>query len=257
MRERDFKQTEEALKRSGPIPRHVAIIMDGNGRWAAKRKLPRIAGHRAGIKGVREAVKGCGGLGVDYLTLYTFSTENWKRPKTEVGALMRFLRNTLKKEREELDRNNVRLSAIGRIDDLPGPVRDELSKSIDFLSSNTGLNLILALSYSGRSEILDAVKKIAREIESGELKASRLDERVLRSHLYRGDLPDPDLLIRTSGELRISNFLLWQIAYSELFITEVLWPDFRRKHLYEAVAEYQTRERRFGGVRPAAAKGSD
>ena len=254
MTEKELKQTEEKLKKSGPVPSHVAIIMDGNGRWAKKRKLPRVAGHRAGIRGVREAVKGCGALGVDYLTLYTFSTENWSRPKTEVSALMRFLRGTLKRERDELDRNNVRLSAIGRIKDLPAPVREELSRSIDCLSGNTGLNLILALSYSGRSEILDAVRHIAREVDAGELKPGRISESVLRSRLYRGDVPDPDLLIRTSGELRISNFLLWQIAYSELWITDTLWPDFRRRHLYEAIGDYQARERRFGGV--TAAKGS-
>jgi undecaprenyl diphosphate synthase len=254
MTEKELKKIEERLKESGPVPRHVAVIMDGNGRWARKRKLPRVAGHRAGIKGVREAVKGCGALGVEYLTLYTFSTENWNRPKTEVSALMRFLRGTLKKERDELDKNNVRLSMIGRGGDLPAPVREELAKSIEYLSANTGLNLILALSYSGRTEILDAVKRIAREVEAGDLKPGRISESLLRSHLYRGDVPDPDLLIRTSGELRISNFLLWQIAYSELWVTDTLWPDFRRRHFYEAVADYQTRERRFGEI--TATRGS-
>ncbi len=253
MTERELKEIEKNLKRSGPMPRHVAIIMDGNGRWARKRNLPRVAGHRAGIKAVREVVKGCGALGVEYLTLYTFSTENWRRPKTEVRALMRFLRGTLRREREELDRNNVRLSAIGRIKDLPAPVREELSKSIDYLKGNTGLNLILALSYSGRTEILDAVRRVAREVESGALRPGSISESTLRLRLYRGDVPDPDLLIRTSGEMRISNFLLWQIAYSELWVTEVLWPDFRRRHLYEAIGEFQRRERRFGGIK--AAKG--
>ncbi|MGD9140562.1 MAG: isoprenyl transferase [bacterium] len=248
MTEKEFKQTEENLKRSGPVPQHVAVIMDGNGRWARKRNLPRVAGHRAGIKSVREVVKGCGALGVDYLTLYTFSTENWSRPKTEVGALMRFLRGTLRRERDELDRNNVRLSAIGRIKDLPGPVRDELARSIEYLSGNTGLNLILALSYSGRTELLDAVRRVAREVEAGELRPGSITESTLRLRLYRGDVPDPDLLIRTSGELRISNFLLWQMAYSELYVTDVLWPDFRRSHLYEAIGEFQRRERRFGGI---------
>ncbi len=255
MTEKELKETEERLKKAGAIPQHIAVIMDGNGRWAKRRKLPRVAGHRAGIRAVREVVKGCGGLGVGYLTLYTFSTENWDRPKTEVRALMRFLRGTLRGEREELNKNNVRLSAIGRINDLPGAVRDELSRSIDYLSVNTGLNLILALSYSGRTEILDAVRDIARQVEAGDIKPPRISESVLRSYLYRGDVPDPDLLIRTSGELRISNFLLWQLAYTELYITDVLWPDFRRKHLYQAIAEYQTRERRFGRVTPTAERG--
>jgi undecaprenyl diphosphate synthase len=248
MTEKELKKTETSLTESGPVPQHVAVIMDGNGRWAKKRKLPRVAGHRAGIRAVREVVKGCGAIGVDDLTLYTFSTENWSRPKTEVGALMRFLRGTLRRERDELDKNNVRLSAIGRIKDLPAPVREELQRSIDHLSGNTGLNLILALSYSGRTEILDAVKRVAKEVEAGELRPGSISESTLRLRLYRGDVPDPDLLIRTSGELRISNFLLWQIAYSELWVTDVLWPDFRRRHLYEAIGEYQKRERRFGGI---------
>ncbi len=248
MTEKELRKIEEKLKESGPVPRHVAVIMDGNGRWAGKRKLPRVAGHRAGIKAVREVVKGCGALGVEYLTLYTFSTENWSRPRTEVSALMKFLRGTLRRERDELDKNNVRLSTIGRIQDLPGPVQEELSKSIAYLAENTGLNLILALSYSGRTEILEAVRRIAREVHSGDLKPGRISEAVLRSRLYRGDVPDPDLLIRTSGELRVSNFLLWQIAYTELWVTDTLWPDFRRAHLYEAIGEYQKRERRFGGV---------
>ena len=255
MTEKELKETEERLKKAGAIPQHIAVIMDGNGRWAKRRKLPRVAGHRAGIRAVREVVKGCGGLGVGYLTLYTFSTENWDRPKTEVRALMRFLRGTLRGEREELNKNNVSLSAIGRINDLPGAVRDELSRSIDYLMGNTGLNLILALSYSGRTEILDAVRDIARQVEAGDIKPPRISESLLRSYLYRGDVPDPDLLIRTSGELRISNFLLWQLAYTELYITDVLWPDFRRKHLYQAIAEYQTRERRFGRVTPTAERG--
>jgi undecaprenyl diphosphate synthase len=257
MTDKELEKTEENLKKAGALPTHVAIIMDGNGRWAKKRGLPRIAGHRAGIKAVREVVKGCGSLGIDYLTLYTFSTENWNRPKTEVNALMRFLRGTLKRERAELDKNNVRLSAIGRIGDLPDAVRAELARSIEFLSGNTGLNLILALSYSGRTEILDAVRSIAGEAAAGRVKPSQLDEAAFKSYLYRGDVPDPDLLIRTSGELRISNFLLWQIAYSEIWVTDVLWPDFRRKHLYQGVAEYQKRERRFGRVKPAGGKGSN
>jgi undecaprenyl diphosphate synthase len=224
------------------------VIMDGNGRWAKRRGLPRIAGHRAGITAVREAVKGCGNLGVEFLTLYTFSVENWSRPAAEVRGLMGFLKRTLRKEVEELDRNNVRLRAIGRTGDLPAEVGAELARATACLDKNTGLTLVLALSYGGRAEILDAVKSLGRDIEQGRIEAARVDADLFRSYLYAGDIPDPDLLIRTSGEVRISNFLLWQIAYSEIWITDVLWPDFRRKHLYEGIAEYQKRERRFGRV---------
>ncbi len=248
MSEKELKRIEEKIKKKGNLPRHIAIIMDGNGRWAQKRGLPRVAGHRAGIKAVREVVKGCGALGIEYLTLYTFSVENWRRPAREVNALMRFLRKTLRNEREELDRNNVKLRVIGRINDLPEAVRKELAETVRYLNSNDGLNLILALSYGGRVEIADAARSIAREVKRGNLDWRRINEDVLRAHLYAGDIPDPDLLIRTSGEMRISNFLLWQIAYSELWITDVLWPDFRRKHLYEAIQDYQKRERRFGSV---------
>jgi undecaprenyl diphosphate synthase len=246
MTERELKRIEERIKKRGNLPGHVAVIMDGNGRWAHKRGLPRIAGHRAAIKAVREVVKGCGNLGIGYLTLYTFSVENWKRPRPEVNALMRFLKDTLRKETEELDENNVRLAAIGRIEDLPDAVASELFRAIDHLAENTGLNLILALSYGGRAEILDAIRRMAEDIKGGNLKPNGIDDSLFRSYLYAGEVPDPDLLIRTSGEMRVSNFLLWQIAYSELWITEALWPDFRRKHLYQAVMDYQERERRFG-----------
>ncbi|MFH1313213.1 MAG: isoprenyl transferase [Candidatus Eisenbacteria bacterium] len=232
----------------GNLPDHVAVIMDGNGRWARRRKLPRVAGHRAGIKAVREAVRGCGKLGISYLTLYTFSVENWNRPAREVNALMTFLRQTLRSEAEELDRNNVKLRVIGRIEDLPESVRAELSRAVKFLDKNTGLTLVLALSYAGRVEILDAVRDIAREVEGGRLRHDGIDGNLFKSFLYTAAMPDPDLLIRTSGEMRISNFLLWQIAYSELWITDTLWPDFRKKHLYAAVMDYQERERRFGRV---------
>jgi undecaprenyl diphosphate synthase len=248
MTKQDLGKLESMIQRKGNLPAHVAIIMDGNGRWARRRGLPRVAGHRAGIKSVREAVKGCGNLGIDYLTLYTFSVENWKRPVREVNALMRFLSETLKKETEELDRNNVRLRVIGRLHDLPRRVQGELEKATDRLSGNTGLNLVLALSYAGRAEILDAVNRIAQLAREGRLAKRKIDDRVFSSYLYTNGIPDPDLLIRTSGEMRISNFLLWQIAYSELWITETLWPDFRRKHLYEAILDYQERERRFGRV---------
>jgi undecaprenyl diphosphate synthase len=248
MTEKELEATEKRILGAGNLPRHVAIIMDGNGRWAKRRGLPRIAGHRAGIKGVREAVKGCGNLGVEYLTLYTFSVENWRRPAAEVRALMTFLRQTLRNEVKELDRNNVRLRAIGRTEDLPEAVRAELERAMAGLDKNTGLNLVLALSYGGRAEILDASVALGADIAAGRLDRKNVTEDVLRSYLYSADFPDPDLLIRTSGEMRVSNFLLWQIAYSEIWITDVLWPDFRRRHLYQGIAEYQKRERRFGRV---------
>jgi undecaprenyl diphosphate synthase len=248
MAEKELKKLEQQILHKGDLPRHIAIIMDGNGRWAKRRGLPRVAGHRAGIKAVRDAVKGCGSLGVDYLTLYTFSIENWNRPAREVNALMRFLRDTLKRETLELDRNNVRLRVIGRTEDLPEAVNDEVSKAIKALDKNTGLTLVLALSYAGRVEILDAVRGIAHEVKRGNLSGRDIDDELFKSYLYTARMPDPDLLIRTSGEMRVSNFLLWQIAYSELWITDTLWPDFRRKHLYHAIMDYQERERRFGRI---------
>jgi undecaprenyl diphosphate synthase len=248
MSEKDLESLEKRILAGGNLPKHIAVIMDGNGRWAKRRGLPRIAGHRAGIGAVREAVKGCGALGIEYLTLYTFSIENWSRPRGEVKALMSFLRQILRKEVAELDRNNVRLRAIGRLEDLPEAVREELARAIAALDKNTGLTLVLALSYSGRAEILDAVAAVGRDLEDGKIELSQLDAELFSRYLYTSQMPDPDLLIRTSGEMRISNFLLWQIAYSELWITDVLWPDFKRKHLYEGVIEYQQRERRFGRV---------
>ena len=248
MNEKELEAIEKRILAKGHLPRHIAIIMDGNGRWARRRGLPRMAGHRAGIAAVREVVKGCGNLGIEYLTLYTFSVENWSRPAREVKALMIFLRQTLRKEVEELDRNRVRLRAIGRIEDLPEAVRAELARAITHLDKNRGLNLVLALSYGGRAEILDAVRSLGLDLQSGKADVQAVDADLFRSYLYAGDIPDPDLLIRTSGEMRISNFLLWQIAYSELWITEVFWPDFRRKHLYESIIDYQQRERRFGRV---------
>jgi undecaprenyl diphosphate synthase len=248
MTEEDLRSIEKKILARGNLPEHVAVIMDGNGRWARRRRLPRVAGHRAAIKAVRDVVAGCGDLGIAYLTLYTFSVENWKRPAREVNALMAFLRQTLRNEIADLDRNNVRLRVIGGIEDLPQSVRSELSRSIERLDGNTGLTLVLALSYAGRSEILSAVRDIAREVEEGHLRHESIDGDLFKSFLYTAGMPDPDLLIRTSGEMRISNFLLWQIAYSELWITETLWPDFRKKHLYAAVMDYQERERRFGRV---------
>jgi undecaprenyl diphosphate synthase len=203
-------------------------------------------GHRAGRESVREAVRGCAQLGVEVLTLYTFSIENWQRPAREVSALMTILRQTLRAERKELDANNVRLQVIGRTADLPAPVRDEIAATQKYLSKNTGLQLNLALSYSGRAEIVDATRRMLIDARDMGLDPAHVDEDFVASYLYTTGLPDPDLLIRTSGEMRISNFMLWQLAYTELWITDTLWPDFRRKHLFDAVAEFQGRERRFG-----------
>jgi undecaprenyl diphosphate synthase len=238
--------TPEDLKARGNLPRHIAIIMDGNGRWARQRGVPRLMGHRAGRESVREAVKGCVALGVEVLTLYTFSTENWNRPRREVGALMRILRETLVAEREELRKNNVRLQVLGRAEDLPPEVRAAIREAQDHLSGSTGLLLNLALSYSGRTEILDGIRRLLEDHDRAPMSATGVDEALFSSYLYTAGLPDPDLLIRTSGEMRISNFMLWQLAYTELWITETLWPDFRRPHLFKAVADFQKRERRFG-----------
>jgi undecaprenyl diphosphate synthase len=226
----------------------VAIIMDGNGRWAKARGVPRLMGHRAGRESVREAVKGCVALGVEVLTLYTFSIENWARPRREVSALMGILRRTLREERRELRERNVRLRVVGRTQDLPQPVRDAILETQDYLSACDGLLLNLALSYSGRAELVDAVQALLRDHRRDPFDPRRVDEATLASYLYTAGLPDPDLLIRTSGEMRLSNFMLWQLAYTELWITDTLWPDFRRRHLYQAVADFQRRERRFGRV---------
>lgn len=230
------------------IPRHIAIIMDGNGRWAKKRGLPRIFGHRTGIESVREIVRTCSELGVEYLTLYTFSRENWKRPKEEVDALMKMLKRLLRREVDDLNRRNVKIKAIGRLEDLPDEVLEELKRAIDITKNNTGLKLYLALSYGGRAEIVDATRKIAEKIKRGEIEPEDIDEETFKNALYDPELPDPDLLIRTSGEMRISNFLLWHIAYTELYITPTLWPDFRRSELLKAIEDYKRRERRFGGI---------
>ena len=230
------------------IPRHVAIIMDGNGRWAQQRKLPRIEGHRAGAESVRTIVRASGELGIEYLTLYAFSIENWNRPKMEVSALMHLLEFYLKQEIPELNKNNVRLAAIGRIHELPDGAQKQLAKSIDALSKNTGLTLVLSLSYGGRAEIVDAVRAIAREMKAGRLDAADIDEKVIAQHLYTRAIPDPDLLIRTSGEMRVSNFLLWQISYAEIYVTETLWPEFRKPELVKALEDYGQRQRRFGRV---------
>ena len=228
------------------LPRHIAIIMDGNGRWAKRRRLPRIAGHRAGIRAVRQAVEACARLGVPYLTLYAFSVENWKRPHTEIKLLMGLLRQYLKKEVSELNRQNIRLEVIGRIHELPRPVIHDLQNTLDQTRKNTGLRLILALNYGARAELVDAVNELlAHSKRNGSIT---VDEALLSEHLYTRGLPDPDLLIRTSGELRLSNFLLWQVAYAELWVTETLWPDFTQKDLFQAIIDFQKRERRHGGL---------
>jgi len=230
------------------LPKHVAIIMDGNGRWAKQRGLPRIEGHRQGAESARIIIRASGELGVKYLTLYAFSAENWNRPKDEVDALMKYLVHYLKTETSELNKNNVRLEVIGQIWRLPDNVQEHLRKSIQTLSKNNGLTLIMALSYGSRIEIVDAVRRIAEETKKGKLEPADINEAVISQHLWTRNFPDPDLLIRTSGEMRVSNFLLWQISYSELVITPTLWPDFRKPQFFEALEEYTRRHRRFGGV---------
>lgn len=232
----------------GNIPKHIAIIMDGNGRWAKKRKLPRVEGHREGINSVREIVQICGELGVEVLTLYTFSSENWKRPQWEVSALMTLLLKTIRKEVNDLHKNNVKVMSIGRLDDMPESPRKGILEAIEKTKDNTGLVLNLALSYSSRIEILTAVKSITEKCASGEYDVNAIDEKIFSDNLYTKNLRDPDLLIRTSGESRISNFLLWQLAYTEIIITDTLWPDFRKNEFLKAVENYQSRERRFGLV---------
>lgn len=235
------------------LPRHIAIIMDGNGRWAKKRSLPRIAGHKAGVAPVRMTVETCAQLGLEALTLYAFSAENWKRPRTEVDMLWRLLRFYLRRELADLHRNGIRLQASGRIEALPARVQDELSFVEEATAKNTGLRLNLAINYSGRAEIVDAVNGILQRARiEGTLSSLRIDEQALAENLYLPGLPDPDLLIRTSGEMRISNFLLWEIAYAELFVTDTLWPDFNRAELLKAILDYQKRDRRFGGLSAGA-----
>lgn len=242
------KALQEELKKSGDIPTHIAIIMDGNGRWAKRRGLPRVAGHRRGVETVREIVEVCAEVGVKYLTLYTFSTENWKRPKDEVSTLMRLLLKSLKDRLDELNKNNIKLTCIGNIESLPDVVQKQLFEDIERTKNNTRMTLNLALSYSGRWELLEAVKNISRKIVEGKLSPDKITESTIADHLTTRNMPDPDLIIRTSGEFRVSNFLLWQIAYSEFVILDVFWPDFSREHLYEAIRQYQKRERRFGKV---------
>ena len=240
---------DEALARQvnfERLPAHVAIIMDGNGRWAAQRRLPRVEGHRAGIDSVRDTVETAARLGIKVLTLYAFSVENWKRPAAEVSTLMMLLKRYLRLELNTLLQNDIRFQVIGRSEDLSADVRDELQRGIERTADSKGMLFNIALNYGGRAESVDAAR---RAIASG-IRAGDLDERMFGALLYTGDQPDPDLLIRTSGEMRVSNFLLWQIAYAEIYVTETLWPDFRRRHLLEAVLAYQKRERRYGGITP-------
>ncbi len=233
------------------LPAHIAIIMDGNGRWAKKRNLPRAAGHKAGVEAVRITVETCTRLGIQALTLYAFSLENWKRPRAEVDMLWRLLRVYLRRELPEILRNGIRFTCMGRLDGLPPQVREELQNAIDATVHNSGMRLNVAINYSGRAELVDAINAVVEDARlEGRLRDLRIDEEAIASRLYTADLPDPDLLIRTSGEMRISNFLLWQIAYAELYVTGTLWPDFGRMDLLHAILDYQKRDRRFGGLSP-------
>ena len=239
-------ELKEAILQGGGLPRHVAIIMDGNGRWAKGRGLPRLAGHRAGVEPVRVTVRAAADLGIEVLTLYAFSVENWNRPRIEINGLMQVLKDTLRREQDELNENGVRLRTIGREQDLPPDVRIQIDKTRRALEHNRGLVLNLALSYGGRAEILDAARRMLADAQSKGAAPDELSEEKFSQYMYAPDLPDPDLLIRTSGELRVSNFLLWQIAYAEIWVTPTHWPDFRREHFYHAIREFQSRDRRFG-----------
>jgi len=245
--DKDFNNIEE-VKKSGVIPEHIAIIMDGNGRWAKMKGLPRVAGHKKGVETVREIVEACANLGVKFLTLYTFSTENWHRPKTEVSTLMRLIVKSLKDETNALHKNNIRLTSIGNSEMLPVEVKEELEEAFEKTKMNTKMTLNLALSYSGRWEITNAVKNIAQNVKDGNIDVENISEDTVAKYLNTSEMPDPELVIRSGGEMRISNFLLWQIAYSEIYVTEILWPKFKTSNLIEAIKEFQRRERRFGLV---------
>jgi undecaprenyl diphosphate synthase len=230
------------------LPQHLAVIMDGNGRWAERRHLPRVAGHRAGVKAAREIIESCARLKLPYLTLYAFSLENWRRPQAEVDFLMRLLREYLKRELPAIHKNNIRLLIIGRAEQLPEGVRKDIEYGMRMTARNTGMKLVVALNYGGRAELVDAFNAMLEHIRSNGLSAFQADEQTISEHLYTAGLPDPDLLIRTSGEMRVSNFLLWQIAYAEIYVTETLWPDFSRARLLDALVDFQKRERRYGGL---------
>jgi undecaprenyl diphosphate synthase len=230
------------------LPEHLAVIMDGNGRWAERRHLPRVAGHRAGVKAAREVIEACARLKLPYLTLYAFSLENWRRPQAEVDFLMRLLREYLKRELPSIHKNNIRLLIIGRPADLPEAVRKDIEHGMRLTARNTGMKLVVALNYGGRAELVDAFNALLDRVRADGLSAFHADEQTISENLYTAGLPDPDLLIRTSGEMRVSNFLLWQIAYAEIYVTETLWPDFSRARLLESLVDYQRRERRYGGL---------
>jgi undecaprenyl diphosphate synthase len=240
------KKQQDLLKRSGEIPHHVAIIMDGNGRWAEQKHKQRTFGHREGVKSVRDVVEASGQLGIKYLTLYTFSTENWRRPKSEVTVLMRLLIKALRDETDKLHENNVKLEAVGDMSTLPDNVLHELNDAIEKTKDNKLMTLVLALSYSGRWDIINAVRKSSSDYKQGKIKFEEINERTFKDYLVTKDIPDPDLLIRTGGDYRISNFLLWEMAYTELYFDRTFWPVFRRENLYNAIREYQGRERRYG-----------
>ena len=243
-----IKNIEDSIINKNNIPKHIAIIMDGNGRWAKAHSLPRIAGHKEGIDSVRAITKKCGDIGVKHLSLYTFSSENWSRPIKEVKALMGLLLLTIRREIKDLNKNNVRLTTIGNMGDLPDDARKGMEEGLKITENNSGLNLILALSYGGRQEILKMVQSIARKAVNGEIEPEKLGEIDIVNELDTAKIPDPDLLIRTGGDQRISNFLLWQIAYSEIYVTDTYWPEFKEKELLDAVADFQDRERRFGSI---------
>lgn len=243
------KKLQEKVKSSGSIPDHIAIIMDGNGRWAQKKGNIRLFGHKAGVESVRDITESCAQLGVSYLTLYAFSTENWNRPTSEINGLMKLLVQSLRNEADRLKRNDIKLVTIGQTSRLPEKCQRQLQEVIDLTKDNSRMQLCLALSYSGRWDITEAVRQISQEVENGNIRPEEVDDNLISSYLSTASIPDPDLIIRTSGEYRISNFLLWQLAYSELYITETYWPDFRRDELYDAIFSYQKRDRRFGKVK--------
>ena len=243
------KKLQEEVKASGDLPEHIAIIMDGNGRWARKKGNIRLHGHKAGVKSVRDVTESCAQLGVKYLTLYAFSTENWNRPAAEINGLMKLLVQSLRDEAERLLENDIKLVTIGQVDRLPKKCQRQLNEVIELTKDNSRLQLCLALSYSGRWDITEAVKKLSKEVKNGNVEPDEIDDKLIESYLSTASIPDPDLIIRTSGEFRISNFLLWQLAYSELFVTKTYWPDFRRNELYKAIISFQKRDRRYGKVK--------
>ena len=244
----EFTSSTQAIPDSGEVPRHVAIIMDGNGRWAKERGLPRIKGHERGAESVRAVTEACVELGIEFLTVYAFSTENWKRPEAEVAALWALLEHFIEQETPTLMKNNVKLRAIGRLHELPPSCQDALQRAIELTAANTATTLILALNYSGRAELVDAARALCAKALNGELQPDDIDADSISRHLYTHDLPDPDLLIRTSGEVRLSNFLLWQLSYTEIHVTQRLWPDFGKQDLRDAIDEFTKRSRRFGGL---------